>query len=99
MKKHECDAIEIRRAYCEYRKAVETAQRALASRLPGWNVEIREHRKDSFEVLVGSPFSPQPVNPMVFYLSLEQIEKFFDPHFGIGPKNFFGFDLTKEVGA
>ncbi len=79
-------------AYRQYRHCLDKAELVLRKWLPGWNIEVREHRKDSFEILLCPPLSRQG-NERLFYLSKSQVESILSPDFKCGLRNFFGFDL------
>ena len=59
--------------YRSYRKWLERIECKIRMRLPGWNVEIREHRPGSFEIMIGKP--DQCGGEKLFYLTREQLDR------------------------
>lgn len=59
--------------YSEYRKWLESAEANMRMRLPGWNVELREHRPGTFELYLGKPLNADG-GDKVFYLTKEQVD-------------------------
>ena len=88
-------AAAFRRAYAQYRKMADTAEAEIRRRLPCWQVEIREHRSGSFEVLLCPPHS-EPRQAKVFYLTPEQAASTLQPDFKADPRDFFGFNLLRD---
>lgn len=86
------DESSLLKAYGEYRKEMDRLEIVLSKHLPCWNIEIREHRKGSFELLLVPPLS-KGGNEMVFYLNAEQAQSILAPCFHCSARNFFGFDL------
>lgn len=83
------------KAYRQYRKMADLAETEIRKRLPCWQVEIREHRCGSFEVLLCPPHS-EPRQAKVFYLTPKQVASMMEPDFKAEPRDFFGFNLLKD---
>lgn len=88
-------AAAFRRAYAQYRKMADLAESEIRKRLPCWQVEVREHRKDSFEVMIYPPVADQR-RAKVFYLNNGQMGQILDPDFKASPTDFFGFNLYED---
>lgn len=93
--KERCRGEDLCGAYRRYREAMDQAELALSKHLPCWSIEIREHRKDSFEVLLVPPLS-KGGNELVFYMNAEQVQQMLSPAFHCSAENFFGFDLLQD---
>lgn len=88
-------AAAFRRAYASYRRMADLVESEIRKRLPCWQVEVREHRKDSFEVLICPPLKDSGA-AKVFYLNNCQIGQILDPDFNASPTDFFGFNLYED---
>ena len=84
-----------RRAYLQYRKMADLAEGEIRKRLPCWQVEVREHRKDSFEVTLCPPLA-DPSRTKTFHLNGRQMGQILDPEFKASPADFFGFSLLQD---
>ena len=58
--------------YKEYRKWLDGIEANIRINFPGWNVELREHRKGIFALYFGNPLASQC--DRTFYLNMEQVE-------------------------
>ena len=56
---------------------------------------MREHRSDSFEVMLCPPLA-DPSRTKVFYLNSEQMAMVLDPDFKASARDFFRFNLLKD---
>ena len=63
----------MKEVYREYRRWLEDAEINIRMRLPGWNVELREHRPGTFELYLGKPLSEKG-GDKIFYLTKEQVD-------------------------
>ena len=83
--------------YRKYRKWLDAAEAKMRIELPGWNVEIREHRKGTFEMYLGAPANFKK-GDKTFYITEEDIDTIinsprvdFDEMFATGVwENHFG---------
>lgn len=84
-----------RRAYSRYREMADFVENEIRKWLPCWQVEVREHRKDSFEVLLCPPLKDSGAGKL-FYLNKCQIGQILDPDFKASPTDFFGFNFYED---
>lgn len=84
-----------RRAYSRYREMIDLIENEIRKHLPCWKVEVREHRHDSFEVLLCPPMKNSGAG-RVIYLTSRQLTQVFDPDFKASPVEFFGFNLYED---
>lgn len=64
------------RIYKEYRKWLDSIEDSIRMNFPGWNVEIREHRKGVFALCFGKSLGTQ--DEEIIYLNERQIEWLYD---------------------